>query len=290
MDFNIISPQSQEDLLSAIAEYQDKNFRFGAGYTDLLLELKKSTPPDLTVINLAKLQDDRFTGLLPTENGLKIGALVTANSIVNNMAIRERFPVLHRAALSHGSRQVRQTATVGGNLCTASPAGDMACAMTALQAQCEILSCEGIARIIPLEKYFTGVRKTDLHKSEILRSILIAQNNQAGKVYSDFLKIGTRRSMECSVVSLAYHISVDDNDRIIGSGIAIGSAAPTIKFCHSACAYLTGKVFGKISEKEAEEFASLIVEYANPISDIRASAWYRKEVLFNIAKSIFETM
>ncbi len=290
MDFNIISPRSQEELLSVIAEHQSKNFRFGAGYTDLLLELKKSPQPDLTVINLAQLQDDSFSSVTDSDSGLKIGALTTANRIVRNGTIREKYPVLHQAALKHGSRQVRQTATIGGNICTASPAGDMACALVALQARCEILSCDGKVRIIPIDKFFTGVRKTDLKKSEILRNIIIPQDNHSGNIYSDFLKIGARRSMECSVVSLAYHIIADNNNSICNCGIAIGSAAPTIKFCPSACGYLTGKEYGKITPIEAEEFASLVTEYAHPISDIRASAWYRKKVLFNIANGIFASL
>jgi CO/xanthine dehydrogenase FAD-binding subunit len=94
--------------------------------------------------------------------------------------------------------------------------------------------------------------------------------------------------MECAIVSLAYHLEADQNNEIVQCGIAIGSAAPTNKFCKSACEYLMGKIFNKMTDKESEEFASLILEYASPISDIRASAWYRKQVLFNIAKGIFE--
>jgi CO/xanthine dehydrogenase FAD-binding subunit len=164
----------------------------------------------------------------------------------------------------------------------------MACALMALRAQCEILSAEGNIRIVAIEKFFTGVRKTDLKKNEILRSIIVPKEVNSNHTYSDFIKIGTRSSMECAIVSLAYHLEADQNNEIVQCGIAIGSAAPTIKFCKSACEYLMGKIFNKMTDKESEEFASLILEYASPISDIRASAWYRKQVLFNIAKGIFE--
>jgi CO/xanthine dehydrogenase FAD-binding subunit len=131
------------------------------------------------------------------------------------------------------------------------------------------------------------VRKNVLKKDEVLRSIFISSNKNNNKIYSEFIKIGTRRSMECAVVSLAYHIQANDNDKITHAGIAIGSVAPTIKFVKTACEYLIGKTLSSIGESETNKFAAKVVEYASPISDIRASAWYRKEVLYNISKSIF---
>jgi CO/xanthine dehydrogenase FAD-binding subunit len=132
------------------------------------------------------------------------------------------------------------------------------------------------------------VRKTDLKKDEVLRSVIIPSNAESKKIYSDFIKIGTRRSMEIAVVSLAYHIQADEDDRITHAGIAIGSVAPTIKFVESACEYLIGKTLSSIGLSESEEFAAKVIEYASPISDIRASAWYRKEVLYNICLSLFD--
>jgi len=286
MNINIISPETTDELLAMIGEYQDKKFRFGAGYTDLMVELKKQPDPGLTVINLAHLNDDKFTSIEKIEDGMKIGALVTAHLIVTNKDIENEYPVLHQAALKHGSRQIRGVATVGGNLCTASPAADMATALTALKAQCEIFSVNGKTRIIPIEKFFTGVRKTAMNKDEILRSVIIPHNGKNLKLQSDFIKIGTRRSMECAVISLAYHFQLD-GDKIVRAGIAIGSAAPTIKFTSSACDYLVGKSFSKIDDSAAEEFAGKVIEYASPISDVRGSAWYREEVLRNVSRGIF---
>jgi CO/xanthine dehydrogenase FAD-binding subunit len=288
MNLNVITPETTEELLEAIAKNQGNKFRFGAGYTDMILELKKDPVEELTVINLAMLHGEAFTSMEKHDNGIRIGALVTANSIVRDDLLHKHFPVLCKAAIQHGSRQIRQVATVGGNLCTASPAGDMACALVALQAQCEILSANGDVRSIPINKFFVDYRKTDLKKDEVLRSILVPMNNGGKKIHSDFIKIGTRRSMECAVVSLAYHFQAEANSVITRAGIAIGSAAPTIPFVQSACKYLIGKKLSEIDRSASEEFASKVVNYASPISDIRASAWYRQEVLFNISKSIFE--
>jgi len=291
MNFNVISPNTTEELLELISENQGNKFRFGAGYTDLILELKKQPYEKLTVINLAQLNDNSFTSIQKCDDGIRIGALVTVNKIIldPHLSGEGQFSLLKEAANKLASRQIRQVATVGGNLCTASPAGDIACALVALEAQCEILSTEGTLRVVPANDFFTGVRKTDLKKDEVLQSVFIPFNKESNKTFFEYIKVGTRRSMECSVVSLAYYIHTNEKGIITYAGIAIGSVAPTIKFTNSACEFLKGKIFSLINQSESKEFALKIMEYASPISDIRASAWYREEVLFNISQSIFKT-
>jgi CO/xanthine dehydrogenase FAD-binding subunit len=143
MNFNVITPETTDHLLEVIAEFQGKKFRFGAGYTDLILELKHQPDADLTVINLANLHDEQFTSVTKTEDGIRLGALVTANRILSDKELQGQFPVLWKSAEELASRQIRQVATIGGNLCTASPAGDIVAALVALEAQCEILSASG---------------------------------------------------------------------------------------------------------------------------------------------------
>lgn len=288
MNFDIVNPATTKELLGAIKKFQKEKFRFGAGCTDLLMELKKTPQKNLTIINLAQVKDVHFTGIKKTATNFRLGANVTAHGIVMNEDIKRVFPVLHEAASNLASTQIRQVATIGGNLCTASPSGDIACALVALQAECEILNTSGKTRKINIRDFFKGVRKTDLKINEVLYRILIPLNKKNSKNnLSGFIKIGTRRSMECSVVSLAYHLQTDEKANIINAGIAIGASAPTIRFTESACSYLEGKNTKYISEKDKLKFAEQIVSYSSPITDIRASAWYRKEVLFNISKSLF---
>ncbi len=297
MNFSLISPRTTEELLRAIHENQDRKFRFGAGYTDLLLELGEQPDKELAVINLARLNDKGWTSTeddVPgkeadgSDRGVRIGALVTVSQIASDKGLRRRYPVLAEAAVQFASRQIRQVATIGGNLCTASPASDLGCALVALRARCDILSAGGETRTIPIDDFIVGVRQTDLRRDEVLRGVVIPHNDGKSKIYSDFIKIGTRRSMEIAVVSIAYHIETDEDDTITRAGIAIGSVAPTIPCARSACEYLTGKRFSAIGPTESEEFAAKVLEYASPISDVRASAWYRKEVLYNICKGMFE--
>ncbi|MBU1652552.1 FAD binding domain-containing protein [bacterium] len=287
MNFKVISPRTIKELLGVITSQQGAQFRFGAGYSDLLLELKKQPIEDLTVINLAYLTDTQINSIEVLGDGIKIGVQVTAHALMSDVNIRTNYPVLYEAASQLASRQIRQVATVGGNLCTASPAGDLGCALVALKAQCEILSAQGTIRTISLEDFFLGVRKTVLQGHELLYSVFVPANDEGKEICSHFIKIGTRNAMEIAIVSLAYHFQLSD-DKITSAGAAIGSVAPVIKFVGEACEFLKGKSFSNVSPKTASEFAAKVGSYASPISDIRASDWYRSEVLYNISKSIFE--
>jgi CO/xanthine dehydrogenase FAD-binding subunit len=284
-DFNVESPQTADELLEVIAANQDKQFRFGAGGTDLLLELKRNEHENLTVVNLAQMKDQTFRSVTNAEDGIRIGALVTASEILDNETLKSHYHTLWEATHNLASMQIRQVATVGGNLCTASPSGDIACALVALNANCEIINTKGEIRSVSVREFSTGVRKTVIQKDEVLRSVVVPFNSNTN-VHSGFIKVGTRLSMECSVVSLAYHIQRDESRSIRHAGIAIGAVAPTIRYTDSASAFLIGK--SELIESEREEFARLVSEYATPISDVRASAWYREEVLFNISKGLME--
>jgi len=288
IDFSVKSPTTIEELLKEIEAHQDGCFRFGAGYSDLLMEFKKQNSSPVTVINLTNIKEPFLTTISEHPDSIRIGALVTASEIVSNAKIQELFPVLHKAAETLASKQIRNVATIGGNICTASPAGDISTALVALDAVCEILSSDNKIREVPIREFFKGVRKTDLNKNEVLRSIRIPFVREYKTIKSDYIKIGVRKSMECSIVSLAYQIYLNENGKILNSGVAIGSSAPVIMFTKSACDFLKDKNLNEINETAMEEFAKKIVEYASPISDIRGSEWYRRQVLYNISRSIFE--
>ncbi len=286
MDFYTFSPQTATELLEAIKQNQKNHFRFGAGYTDLIPELKTQKQDDLTVINLAKLKDKDFTSINDSKEGSRIGALATMMDVLSNESL-QRFPALIEAIESLASVQIRSVATVGGNICTASPAGDVSCALVALDAACEILDTGGKIRTVPIAEFFTGVKTSVLKKNEILRSVLVPHRKTTDRIVSGFIKIGNRNSMEIALVSFAYYILADSNGDVTSSGAAIGSVAETIKSTESACEFLMGKNIEHLTKTDKGKFADLVLEYACPISDIRASAWYRRQVLWNISRSIF---
>ncbi len=286
MDFYTVSPQTATELLEAIKQNQENHFRFGAGYTDLIPELQMQKQDDLTVINLAKLKDKDFTSIRSSKEGIRIGALATMTNVLSNESL-QRFPVLIEAIESLASVQIRSVATVGGNICTASPAGDVSCALVALDAACEILDTGGKIRTVPIAEFFTDVKKSVLKKDEILRNVLVPGFTPSERTVSGFIKIGNRNSMEIALASFAYHITADKDGVIVSAGAAIGSVAETIRYVASASEFLLGNSLDQLTKADSEKFADLVLEYANPITDIRASAWYRRKVLWNISKSIF---
>ena len=287
MNFDVITPKTTPELLNAIYANQANNFRIGAGFTDLINQFKSQQTEGLILINLAQLKDDNFKLIIENKTNFQIGALTTASEIIDNKSIKENFPVLFQAASKLASTQIRNVATVGGNICNVSPSGDMTAALISLKATCHILDCDGDERKELLSSFIRGLKKTSLTKKEIIKNITIPKNTNHN-IKSGFEKVGSRKSMEISIVSLAYHIQINNEGKIIDAGVACGAVAPTIPFTTSACDFLIGKNMSNFSEIDKEQFAKKVLEYANPISDIRASDWYRKEVLFNISKTIFD--
>ena len=287
LDFDIISPKTSHELFEVISNSQDKNYRFGAGYTDLINDLNNNLQQNLTVINLAKLNDNNFKAININENGVQIGALVTAAQLLENNIIQNNYPVLWEAINSVASKEIRATATIGGNICQASPSGDMSCALVALKAVCEIVDSKENIRKENICDFFRGVKKTSLKKNEILRSIFVPINISKN-IKSGYIKVGTRNSMEIAIASIAYHFQKDEQNNVIDAGYAIGAVAPTIVFTKDACDFIIRKNINSLNETDVKQFANLIKKYARPISDIRASAWYREEVLINLSETILK--
>lgn len=287
MDFDVISPKTIPELLNTIKLHKANNFRISAGFTDLIHQIKSQQPVGLIIVNLAKLTDPDFKNVTENENNITAGALVTASNIADNKFIKANFPVLYQAANKLASAQIRNVATIGGNICNVSPSGDMTAALIALNATCHILDCDGTEREEPLSTLIRGLKMTSLSKTEIIKNVTIPKNSYK-KIVSGFIKVGSRKSMEISIVSLSYHLQCKEDGTIEKAGVSCGAVAPTIPFTSSACELLIGKKIYSISDAIKEQFARKVLEYATPISDIRASDWYRNQVLFNISKTIFE--
>lgn len=287
MDFEVISPKTTPELLNAISINQANDFRIGAGFTDLINQFKSKDTEGVILISLAQLNDACFKQISENETNIQLGALTTASQLIGSNVIKENFPVLYQAASKLASTQIRNVATVGGNICNVSPSGDMTAALISLKATCNVIDCDGNERQEELSSFIRGLKKTSLTKKEIIKNITIPKNSSSN-IKSGYEKVGSRKSMEIAIVSLAYHLQMDEDGIIRDAGVACGAVAPTIPFTESACEFLLGKNINELADVDKEEFAVKVIEYANPISDIRASDWYRKEVLYNISKIIFE--
>jgi len=271
MKFDYLEPATIEEAVSLLKRYGDSAMAL-AGGTDLVVQMKNRAIRPRYVISLGKISALDF--IESDDAGLRIGPLVTMSRLANNEEVKLRYPIISQAA-GLVSVAVRNVATVGGNLCTASPSADTPPALIALGATARITGLAGERKVL-LEDFFLGPGKTVLGKSEILTTVEIPPpSTHSGGVY---LKYAIKGSSDLAIVGVAVLTSLNGNSRACERArIVLGAVAPTPVRVRQAEMILEGK---QIGEKEIEESARTASTEAQPISDIRASAEYRKEMTY----------
>jgi carbon-monoxide dehydrogenase medium subunit len=254
-----------------------------AGGTDLLVNMKKSLVKPDSLVSLASL-----TGLnkiqFDERNGLSLGPLVTVAQVNGSDIIRDRFPALHIASGKLGSPQVRNRATVGGNICTARPAADLIGPLMAYGATVSISNGKK-ERSELLENIFKGPGQTTLAGNEILTGIKV--KTPAAHAGASYIKYGIRKVMEISVVNVTVVLTFKDLV-CTSARVILGAVAPTFLRFKTAEDTLTGQ---KITNELAQQTGRLAADYCRPISDIRASAEYRRELVKALtARGIIQAM
>lgn len=265
-----LAPASLDETLRLLAE-KGETARLIAGATDLMLELERGQRPGLeTVIDVTRLPDlDHIT--LDEDETIHLGPLVTHNDAAASKLLHERAFPLVSAAWQVGAPQIRNRATVAGNLVTASPANDTITPLMALGARVTLASSKGTRRL-PLQDFYTGVRRTVLRPDEMLVDIAFPalKSNQRGT----FLKLGLRRAQAISLVNAAV-VLTGDLPRVRSAVITLGAVAPTIVHASEAEAFLAGR---DLSAQVIARAAELAAGAARPIDDLRGSAAYRREM------------
>jgi len=272
-----------EEVLEILAE-RGPSARIVAGGTDLILEMEAGVRDGVdTLIDVTRIPDQSCI-CLDEEDVIHLGPLVTHNQCAASKLIREYAFPLAQATWSVGASQIRNRGTVAGNLITASPANDTIPPLVALGASVSLRSHTG-ERIVPLEKFYTGVRKTVMRPDEMLVDIrfpAMAVETQRGAFY----KVGLRRSQAISLVNLAAIVTFEE-DKVNRAVLAYGSVAPTIIQAKKAEKYLVGKNLDPNAIAKAVEFAR---EGVKPIDDLRGSADYRRYMAGVITKRILSAL
>jgi carbon-monoxide dehydrogenase medium subunit len=242
-----------------------------AGGTDLLVEIKEQLRRPDYVINIKKIPG--MDGLrFNAKDGLRLGALVTMREVEISPVIREKYPALRQSVSEVGSIQIRNRATLAGNICRASPSADTLPPLIADRASVRIFGPDG-ERVIPLEEFFTGPGKTLLKSNEILTSIIVPP--PAPFTGSAYIKLGRRKAMELATVGVAVTLTLSGRTcRDIR--IALGAVAPTPIRAKRAEAVMLGQPF---DEDHIEAAAQTAMEESRPISNVRGSADYRREMV-----------
>ncbi len=268
--FEYYEPESLSEAVSLLGRFNGQASVL-AGGTDLLIEIKEQIRFPDYVIDIKKIPGlDHLT--YEDRVGLRIGALVTARAVETFPVVTEKYAGLAQAVIELGSIQVRNRATVVGNLCRASPSADTPPPLIADGAMVTIFGPEG-ERELPLEDFFTGPGQTVLANDEILKEVAVpSPPPRAGKVY---IKHGRRKAMELATVGVAVTMTLkgDVCDQI---QIVLGAVAPTPIRARSAEDTLVGTL---INENAIEAAADAAMEESRPISDVRSSAEYRREMV-----------
>lgn len=238
-----------------------------AGGTDLLLDMKTGRYRPRYIVDINGITELRY--VLDTGEALKIGALTTIQEILDSPIVESKTPLLKEVAKDFAYWQIRNVATIGGNICNASPAADMAIPLLIYDSILRVRSIYG-ERLVPITEFFKGPRQVDLSKEELLVEVIIPYK-ELGNAGFAYRKIGRRRGHDISVVGTAVAIMIYEG-MIQEARIALNSVAPKPVRAYNVEAFVMGKRPTVELFKEASEY---VTKDISPISDLRAPSHYR---------------
>lgn len=277
--FDYCAPKGLEEALDILAEYGERASAL-AGGTDLVLFMERGKlRPDL-VVEIPSCSP--FVGIESTDGQIRIGSRTTMRELETSSVIRSRIGILAEAAGEVGSLQIRNLATIGGNICTASPAGDTLPALLVLDASVKLVRKDG-ERVIPLRDFFVGPGKTVRQPDELLTEVICPV--PSGKFGWSFYKLSVRRYMDIAIVNAAALVVVNDDGEIVDARLAFGSVAPTPIRVYEAEERLKGTPLNEIL---LDEVANLAQEASSPITDQRGTAEYRRIMVYRLAKRVLK--
>ncbi len=250
---------------------QDDGGRMVAGATDVLIRWRQGAWQPRYVLNIKSIPGLDEVQYSPTE-GLRLGALVKVRTLEQHPLIRQHYPALTQTATAFAGVQIRNLATVGGNVCNASPAGDTLPALLAYGAVCH-LAGPGGTREVPLADFFRGPSQTALQPAELLVELRLPPPlPHTGALY---IKHSPRSTMDIATAGVASMVSLED-EVCQHVRIVLGAVAPTVIRVPEAEALLTGYV---PDAERLQQAAQAAVDAASPIDDIRSTAAHRRAIV-----------
>ncbi len=270
--YNIIGYYDAETIGEATALLAEKpNLELIAGGTDVLIKMHGKSE-DTELLSLRKI---KFLEIIRiAEDGtIVIGALATFARVFNDPIIREMIPILTEAAISMGGPQIRNIATIGGNVCSGATSGDSASSLFALNAQLKLVSYQG-ERIVPIQEFYLGPGKVDLNYGEILTEIRISPEDYQG-FGGQYIKFAMREAMDIATLGVTVTCKLQ-GERFDEVRIALGVAGPTPLRCLEAEKYAQGK---EISAETVAEIGKLAVNSTKARTSWRASKEYREHLV-----------
>jgi CO/xanthine dehydrogenase FAD-binding subunit len=279
-----LAPTRLAQALAALA--QPGGATVLAGGTDLMPQTNAArVRPAPLLLNIRRVPG--LAGVTRDGDTLVIGALTTIEELRTDDLVHRSAPLLAQACERFASEQIRNAATLGGNLCNASPAGDTLTPLLALDAEVELASLadagEVRTRRMPIDRFFAGPGRTERASDELLTAVRVPVAS-AGQVWH-FEKAGTRIGLDISTISIALAARRDTDGALHDVRIALGAVGPVPLRAHAAEALLEGR---QPDETLASTAARAAADAVTPIDDVRASAWYRRELVHNLTRRTIE--
>jgi carbon-monoxide dehydrogenase medium subunit len=264
--FDYLRPKSLKEALQL--KKTIAGAKFISGGTDLIVQIKNQELQPSALISLRSIPE---LATIEINGGARIGALTTISDIIQHLELGHNYPVLKEAARRLGSVQIRNVATIGGNLCNCSPSADMALPLLVLDAKVRLQTAKA-SREIPLSEFFKGPGQSCLSSDEIMTDILLDPPRQ--KARATFLKKG-RVKMDLAIASLAVLLEMEGG-KCRKARIAAGSVAPIPLRLSKVETLLKGAAISKDLVSKAQQLARDIV---SPITDVRATEEYRRQIV-----------
>jgi carbon-monoxide dehydrogenase medium subunit len=270
IDCDYLRPDNLEETLGLLKEYGPRATLI-AGGTDVMVKIRNTKKTPEVLVSIRGLKDLKY---IEKRSGYHIGALTTHRMLEQSELVKAELSALHDGASRVGSVQVRNVATLGGNICNAAPSADTAGALLVLDALVFMEGPEG-KRSVPITEFFTGTYKTVLKRDEVLTEIQIpAEMEHFGSAY---WKHSRRKAMNLPILGIAVSVKLD-GEIIADARIALTVAAPTPVRANKAEAFLKGKPMGDEALNEAGKIAAS-TECCTLRDSLRGEAWYRGEII-----------
>ena len=269
--FEFYQPASLAEA-SRLLKEKGPGGRFLAGGTDLVIAMKEKGLLPKYIVDLKRLPG--LSGIRENnDDTITIGALTTMYAIETSPVIKKKYPFLAQSAAEVGSIQIRNRATVGGNMANATPSADVAPALIALNASAKIVGTAG-ERTLLMEEFFRGPGQNAMSVDEILTEITIPKTGP--RLVGEYIKFSPRDMMDLAYIGVAVAYNLVSDKKCEGVRIVLGAVAPTPIRAKNSEALLEGKVLtAELAEKVGDEAA----RESKPISDVRSSADYRRAMV-----------
>ena len=272
---SVLRPISLPSLFELIGKHPEA--RLVAGATELGLDITKRFRKFATLISLEAIPELRAIEI--SESEWRVGGAATLTQVEEKLA--REFPVLRDMLRVFGSRQIRNRATLGGNLATASPIGDSALVLLALDARIVLARAAG-RRVLPIDDFFTGYRQTALQAGEIIEAILVPRGSVPMK--QRWFKVSRRREMDISTVAACFSVEIDSAGNVRKARLAFGGVAAMSVRARKTEEALLGKPW---SGQTIADVLPVLASEFSPITDVRGSAAYRRGLITSLFNEFF---